>query len=149
DPAMADMLLEEQQRTIRAAIADIRRLVYDLRPPSLDELGLLGALRERAAHYSSAMSPQELVTGTFGLRITVHSSHELPALPAAVEVAVYRIVQEVLATVARHAQARTCTVQLSLQEGRLQVEITEDGTGLDTDRRAGVGLVSMRERAAE
>ena len=73
---------------------------------------------------------------------------QLPPLPAAVEVAVYRIALEALTNVARHAQARTCRIELSLHEG-LQVVVADDGTGLAPDRSVGVGLASMRERAEE
>jgi len=83
-----------------------------------------------------------------GLRVIVEVMENLPALPAAVEVAAYRIVQEALTNVVRHAQARTCVIRLSLLDG-LQLEITDDGMGLPTEQHAGVGLLSMRERAAE
>lgn len=69
-------------------------------------------------------------------------------MPAAVEVATYRIVQEALTNVAHHARARACRVRLSLGD-ELELEITDDGIGLSEDRRPGVGLSSMRERAAE
>jgi signal transduction histidine kinase len=79
----------------------------------------------------------------------VQAPEQLPALSAALEVATYRIVQEALSNAARHARARTCTIRLALSEGVLQVEITDDGIGLPPARRAGVGLLSIRERAAE
>ncbi len=72
----------------------------------------------------------------------------MPPLPAAVEVAAYRIVQEALTNVAHHSQARTCLVRLKLDD-RLVVEIADDGRGLGDERHVGVGLASMRERAAE
>jgi signal transduction histidine kinase len=112
----------------------------------LDELGLVSAIREHAARNVSAN----------GLRVLVEAPESLPPLPAAVEVAAYRITMEALTNVARHAQAHTCVVRLSLPEagGRpqgspLQIEIVDDGVGLPADRRAGVGLTSVRERAAE
>ena len=70
------------------------------------------------------------------------------SIPAAVEVAAYRIIEEALTNVARHAHARTCAVRLTLTDA-LEVEIVDDGIGLPTVRRAGVGLLSIRERAAE
>jgi two-component system NarL family sensor kinase len=72
-------------------------------------------------------------------------------LPAAVEVACYRIVQEALTNVTRHARARACRVRLSLGDakGTLELEIVDDGVGMPEDRRAGVGMTSMSERAAE
>src|SRR6266545_5735824 len=137
DVDAADMLLRELAIHTQAAIADIRRVVYDLRPPALDDLGLVLALREQAAHYSHA-----------GFQITIDAPNHLPALPAAVEVAAYRIVQETLTNVVRHAQAQTCVVRLTLGDA-LAVEIRDDGVGLPPGARAGVGLTSMRERTAE
>ena len=83
-----------------------------------------------------------------GLQITIDAPERLPPLPAAVEVAAYRIVQEALTNVVRHAQARSCAVRLTLGDA-LDVEIRDDGVGLPPGGRAGVGLTSMRERAAE
>ncbi len=144
DPVAADALVVEQQNTIQAAIGDIRRLVYELRPPALDELGLLGAIREQAAKQSAPTGRDSAL----GLRVEVAPDH-LPALPAAVEVAAYRIVQEALANVVRHAQAHGCRICLSCENDLLHVEVCDDGIGLPKSYRAGVGLLSMRERAAE
>jgi signal transduction histidine kinase len=137
DPTVADALLSELEADMEAALSDIRRLVYDLRPPALDELGLAGAIREVAEQY-----------GAKGPRISVHAPEHPSALPAAVEVAAYRIAQEALTNVVRHAEARVCLVRLSLDDG-LELEVTDDGVGLPKERRAGVGLCSMRERAEE
>lgn len=152
DLPAADALLLEQQQTIRSAIGDIRRLVYELRPPSLDELGLVGALRERAAQYNAQRGlagGRDGAEGLHGLRVDVSASDLPPALPAAVEVAVYRIVQEALANVARHARAHSCQIDLVQEDGQLHVEITDDGIGLPASYSPGIGLRSMRERARE
>ena len=133
----ADPVLKEVREDVQRSVADIRRLVYDLRPPALDELGLVGAIREAA-----------LACETDGRHVIVESPECLPPLPAAVEVAAYRIVQEALTNAVRHAHCRTCTVRLSVEDG-LQVEIADDGVGLPGERHIGVGLASMRERAAE
>ncbi len=146
DPTAADALVVEQQNTIQAAIGDIRRLVYDLRPPALDELGLLGAIRERAAKQSA---PTERDSAALGLRVEVVAPEHLPALPAAVEVAAYRIVQEALTNVVRHAQAHRCCICLACENDTLQIEISDDGVGLPESYRAGVGLLSIRERTEE
>jgi signal transduction histidine kinase len=146
DLPAADAELVELQTEIRSAIADIRRLVYALRPPTLDELGLVGAIRQYAAQYDRHNSSSGESGGS--LCVTVEAPEQLPALPAAVEVAAYRIVQEALTNVVCHAQARTCVVRLSLLDG-LPLEITDDGVGLPPEPHAGVGLLSMRERAAE
>jgi signal transduction histidine kinase len=137
DPAAADAAAVELRAELRASIANIRRLVYDLRPRALDELGLLAALRESATQYAAG-----------GPAISVEAPENLPPLPAAVEVAVYRIVQEALANVVRHAHATRCMVQLGL-DGGLDLTVADDGTGLSPNGSAGVGLITMRERAAE
>jgi signal transduction histidine kinase len=139
DPDAADELVVELRDELRSAIADIRRLVYDLRPPALDDLGLVEALRQLAERYGSRDEP---------LRVVVEAPEDLPNLPAAVEVAVYRITQEALTNVARHARARTCVVRLTVNDD-VTLEIVDDGVGIPVERSEGVGLSSMHERAAE
>jgi signal transduction histidine kinase len=140
DPEAADNLVVELREELRFAIADIRRLVHDLRPPALDELGIVGAVRRLAERYGAEDAD---------LRISVAVPEESPPWPAAVEVAVYRIVQEALTNVVRHARARECVVRLAVTNEEVSLEVTDDGTGLSEGRPAGVGLLSMRERAAE
>jgi signal transduction histidine kinase len=139
DPAAADELAAELRGELRTAIADIRRLVHDLRPPALDELGLAGALQRLAERIGA--------DGT-ALRVEVRAA-DLPPLPAAVEVAAYRIVQEALTNVVRHAGAHSCCVEVAAEDGKLTVTVTDDGGGLPADRVGGVGTSSMRERAEE
>jgi signal transduction histidine kinase len=117
--AAADALLMQLGTEIEAAVADIKRLVYNLRPPALDELDLLGAIRARAAQYSSDRAGN-------GLQVRVEAPEQLPALSAAVEVAVYRIVQEALTKVVRHAQAHYCVVRLRCDDA-LHLDISDDG----------------------
>ena len=138
DPPRAVALAEHLDAAIRDAVGNVRRLVYDLRPPWLDDLGLLAAIRERALEYSSG--PE--------LRVTVDSPETLPPLSAAVEVAAYRIVQEGLMNVIKHAKARNCLVRL-VADDALLIEIVDDGIGLPDGRTAGVGLRSIHERAVE
>src|SRR6185437_8552068 len=121
------------QHALRAAVADVRRLVYDLRPPALDELGLVEAVRERA--------------GQLGFEVVVPAP--LPPLAAAVEVAAYRIAQEAMANARRHAQAEHCRVYLAVRDQWLELAVLDDGVGLPDRYEPGVGLRSMRERAAE
>lgn len=139
DPAAADELAAELKTELRSAIADIRRLVYDLRPPALDDLGLVAALTQLATRYGADDGE---------LQVTVAAPDSLPHLPAAVEVAVYRIAQEALTNVIRHARARTCVVRISVDDG-MRLEIADNGVGVPEESAAGVGLLSMRERAAE
>jgi signal transduction histidine kinase len=153
DPAAADALLAELEADLGAALADIRRLVYDLRPPALDELGLVGAIRQTAAPYAGRGDHAGSDNGN-RLHVEVVAPARLPPLPAAVEVAAYRIAQEALTNVVRHAHARTCQIRLSLEETALRVAVADDGVGLPEPRagrprHTGVGLVSMRERAEE
>ena len=139
DPDAADELVVELRDELRSAIADIRRLAYDLRPPALDDLGLAEALRRLAERYGSEAEQ---------LSVLVEVPQDLPDLPAAVEVAVYRITQEALTNVSRHARARTCVVRLAMDED-VALEIVDDGIGIPAQRSAGVGLSSMHERASE
>jgi signal transduction histidine kinase len=140
DPEAADGLVAELREELRAAIGDIRRLVYDLRPPALDDLGLSGALERLAERYGAEGE---------GLRVQVETPEELPPLPAAVEAAVYRIAQGAFTNVVRHARARECIVRLATMDGWLKIEITDNGVGIAEEHDPGVGLLSMRERAAE
>lgn len=133
-------LLARLRAELDVAAADIRRLVYDLRPPALDELGLVGALRQHAARFD--LDPD-------GLQIVVDAPADIAGLPAAVEVAAYRIGVEALENVRRHARARHCEVVLSVSGGHLELEVRDDGEGLDPRRGPGVGLLAMQERAAE
>jgi len=149
DPTAAAALLDWMETDLQTSLADIRRLVYDLRPPTLDELGLVGAIEEGAVPYRIPRGrPHE---GATNLQIAIKAPERLPALPAAVEVAAYRIVQEALTNVARHANARACTISIVLEDATrtLVVSVTDDGIGIPAARRAGVGLTSMRERATE
>ncbi len=138
DARRADALLGGVLDQAQEAVADVRRLVYALRPPALDALGLLGAIRSHASHHDSA-----------ALRVGVETADEPPPLSAAVEVAAYRIALEAINNAARHAAARNCTVRLEFQNDALRLEVRDDGRGIGRDRGSGVGLSSMRERAAE
>jgi signal transduction histidine kinase len=140
DDPTADALLSDLAQRARAAVADVRRSVHALRPPTLDELGLVPALRETAAQYTHN-----------DLRVSVEAPEKMPPLPAAVEVAAYRIAQEAITNVVRHAGARNCRTRFDLDEerGLLRLEVTDDGRGIGDDRGTGIGLYSMRERAEE
>lgn len=134
DPARARAQLETISSQVQEVVADVRRLVHDLRPPALDDRGLVGALRQQAEHLAVPLA----VTAPDDLR-----------LPAAVEVAAYRIVGEALTNVARHADARGARLLVETVDDALVLEVADDGRGIPVDRAAGVGLASLRERAAE
>lgn len=143
-PATARAQLSELKTQTQALVSDVRRLVYDLRPPVLDELGLVSALQEHA---------RRVVPPASGLRVAVHAPENLPPLSAALEVAVYRIALEALTNVVKHAQAHECVIEFSISEWQAQkfltLEIVDDGVGLPQPHHADVGLASMRERAEE
>jgi signal transduction histidine kinase len=154
EPEDAETLLAGLRGQTQAAVSDVRRLVYGLRPPALDDLGLVPAVREQAANHGLLVASKAEVEASRKDRLvfSVEAPQHLPPLPAAVEVACYRIAQEAMTNVARHARARTCLVRLSLDGAKneaLELEVVDDGVGISGDRRAGVGMTSMRERAAE
>jgi signal transduction histidine kinase len=125
------------QEQVQEAIRDIRQLVYDLRPPALDQLGLATALRAYAAQNSSTET-----------EICVEAPEVLPPLPAAIEVAIYRIALEAITNVLKHAHARRCLIKLAAGE-LICLTVQDDGRGLPEAVQMGVGLPSMRERAEE
>lgn len=144
NPGAAEEMLSRLEDELQGAIGEIRRVAHGLRPPVLDQLGLATALREYAATLAGRLGGN----GSAPLTISVDIAAELPPLPAAVEVAAYRIVCEALTNVARHSGAQTCSVRVWLERD-LHVEVLDDGAGLGETRRNGVGLRSMRERAGE
>lgn len=150
EPDKAEALVDEFKTDIRATIDDIRRLVYELRPPTLDQLGLVAAVRAQAVQSSRPDERPSDGSGDATLEVRIEAPEELPPLPAAVEVAAYRITQEALTNVIHHAQARHCLVRLEMADD-LRVEIVDDGVGLASSRQrnGGLGLLSMRERAVE
>jgi signal transduction histidine kinase len=136
DPA-TDLQISEIRLELRAAIASIRQIAHDLRPPVLDEFGLLAAICARARQYSG----NELL-------VQVDLPDVLPPLSAATEVAIYRIVEEALTNASRHSSASMCSVRLRTNDG-VEVVIEDNGSGISPDQSNGIGLLSMRERAEE
>ncbi|MEZ4523534.1 MAG: histidine kinase [Thermomicrobiales bacterium] len=137
EPNRARQELDAMRSELREAIASIRVLVHGLRPVAIDELGLLTALRERVLR---------LNTGELSMRIDFPA--ELPPLAAAVEVAVYRIVEEALANVVSHSGASRCVVSIHSND-MLSVTIEDNGVGIAANHVSGVGMLSIRERAEE
>jgi signal transduction histidine kinase len=138
EEAVAEHLARVRAETV-AAIREIRQLVYAMRPPALDEVGLIEAIRLRA---------DELRTPDGDAVRVELVVDNLPDLPAAVEVAAYRIVMEALTNAARHSGSDLATARLAVADDALAVEVRDGGatTGL---WRPGVGISSMRERAQE
>ncbi|GGS68872.1 hypothetical protein GCM10010156_29770 [Planobispora rosea] len=120
-----------------AAAEVVRRVMHDLSPPVLHELGLVRALQEKAITFSGQAGPAISLT-----------ADNLPSLPVGVQVAAFRIAVEAMLNVVRHASARHCTVRLTF-DGALRLRVRDDGTGLPTPLKPGSGMRSMRERAAE
>jgi signal transduction histidine kinase len=152
NPDMAENMVDEFRTKLREGINEIRRVVYQLRPPALDELGLVAALRAQAERFNERVdldvnyAHEKSINKT--LEIKVEAPDTLPPLPAAVEVAAYRIVQEALTNAVQHSKARTCVVQLALAD-ELNLKISDDGIGIGEAQKTGIGLHSMRERAEE
>jgi two-component system, NarL family, sensor kinase len=119
------------------AIADLRTVVYSLRPPALDDLGVVGAITAHVRRIGDAST----------IHIDVES-HDLPALPAAVEVALFRIAVEGVTNVVRHTEARACRIRLGVSDGDAVVEVVDDGTS-NRPWIPGVGTIAMRERVSE
>ena len=138
DPEMAEQLLAKFVDQTQAMVIEIRRIVHGLRPPALDDVGLYGAM--------------ELLVNSFSmpaLQTAIQLPATRPPLSAALEVAVYRIVQEALTNISKHAHAHSATVVLEAEDDRLILVICDDGVGLPSQPDMGMGLHSMRERAEE
>lgn len=142
DPDATAALLEQMRGEIGQALEGIRRFARGLRPPALDELGLVPAIESQA----------RTVAEISGVQVTVETD-ELPAvLPPEAELATYRIVQEALSNVVRHARAARATVRIARDGGRLLVTVHDDGRGFDvanvvSTEGGGLGLFGMKERA--
>jgi two-component system, NarL family, sensor histidine kinase UhpB len=124
---------------LHASLDEIRRISRDLRPEALDDLGLVNALialTSRADRQS-------------GVRMERRFSARLPTLPTELELVVYRVAQEALTNVLRHAEASRCVIALDASDGIVELRVSDDGVGMPASRAdAGtVGIEGMRERA--
>jgi signal transduction histidine kinase len=134
-PERAESLAVELADQLRQSVEAVRRLAYGLRPAALDELGLVGALREEGSR--------------FGLvKVTIDAPESMPALPSSVEVAAYRIAAEALTNVVRHSDARLASVRLATDNGALEMIISDNGTSTGP-WAPGLGLTSIKTRASE
>ncbi len=134
DPQTARDALVQTRAELSRALDEIRRLVDALRPPVLDELGLVGSIAQQGERFT-------------GLNVTVEHEGDLGSLPAAVEVAAYRIALEAMTNVARHARATSVNVRFRRGDD-LDIEVLDDGAG-SLAWVAGVGITSMSDRATE
>jgi signal transduction histidine kinase len=143
----SDALMGKVREELELSVTEIRRLVKDLQPTPLDQLGLVPALREAAATFTSVTASPAVDDG---LHVTVEAAEDLTKLPAAVELAIYRIATEALTNTARHAHARHCWIRLT-RDHDISLDVTDDGCGRgpESSRTGGVGMTSMAERATE
>jgi two-component system sensor histidine kinase UhpB len=125
------------QDAARRALDEVRRISRELRPQMLEQLGLLSALRELATSFERVA----------GIRVRREFADTLPALDASSELAIYRIVQESLTNVSRHARAQTVTLSIESELGHVVVTVLDDGIGIEPMETDTAGLRSMRERA--
>ncbi len=139
DPQAAIRMLADARAAMGGAIADLRQAAYALRPPSLDELGLVSAVREDAQRLLPPGGPA----------LDVRVEGMLPPLSAAAEAAAYRIAMEAITNVIKHARATRCEVVFASHTGALRVDIADDGLGIAAGAPTGVGTHAMRERAEE
>ena len=123
-----------------ATLQDVRRLAVELRPKALDDFGLVAALERLGNSFAEAT----------GIRVELEASLGHERLPAEVETTLYRIVQEALTNIVKHARARSVSILVVRRGGSVTAVVEDDGTGFDPDRVAadGLGLLGMRERVA-
>jgi signal transduction histidine kinase len=136
NPELVGEAIVQIRQSTRAVANEVRALVNDLRPPALDQLGLVGAVRELAGAWSASL-------------VVVVDAGRLPALPAATEVAAYRIASEAVVNAARHGAASECRVCFDIAPPWLLVDVRDDGRGFDTTASGGVGVEAMYTRATE
>jgi two-component system sensor histidine kinase UhpB len=136
DPALGAELLETQE-TARASLEDVRRISRELRPEALDDLGLSSALVALTERFSQSA----------GLNVRRQLDRELPVLSEEAELVIYRVAQEALTNVARHAGTDRAELSLTSVDGELILRVADDGPGFDPQRTEGGGLRGMRERA--
>jgi two-component system, NarL family, sensor histidine kinase UhpB len=136
-----DMLQQElltAQDEVRASLAEVRRIAVELRPEALDDLGLESALALLAERSRERL----------GLEVTLSITSELPPLDREAELVVYRVAQEALTNVARHAGVKRAEVMLAWRPGRLELAVRDYGQGLPAGSTPGTGIRGMQERAA-
>jgi two-component system, NarL family, sensor kinase len=134
-PERAESLAIELADQLRQSVEGVRQLAYGLRPAALDELGLVGALREEGSRYGP-------------VKVIIQAPESMPALPSSVEVAAYRIAAEALTNVVRHSDAKLASVQLTTDDGTIEMIITDDGSST-APWSPGLGLASIQTRASE
>jgi len=140
----AELLLQNGAKVVVADMNEaIRNVIFDIRPGILDDFGLLAAIQALSNRFAKRT----------GLHVTVHGDEDMPRLPGFVEITLYRIVQEALTNVVKHAQAENVSILLKQSDTTVLLKIADDGTGFDPyfshhAKEAGTwGLLNIRERA--
>jgi two-component system NarL family sensor kinase len=142
DMSRAAEILESVSQELSVEATSLRQIMSDLRPPVLEERGLVPAVRDLADRLSRDA----------GIPVTVTAPPTV-GVPPDLEILAYRVVQEALSNIAKHAEASSVNIRIDSDAGTLDVEIADDGSGFDTNdereflRQGRVGLASMRERA--
>ena len=129
--------IHEVQEITRFGLDEVRRIARELRPEALDDLGLIDALT----------SMSDRVVSRSGISLERRLEHELPALSPETELVIYRVAQEALTNVVRHAGASRVELALVARGGAVRLEVSDDGRGLDDGVGQGSGIRGMRERA--
>jgi len=144
DPEQARMELQNLKKIVRDSLQDVRKIIYNLRPMSLDDLGLVPTLQRYVLTFQEET----------GISVSFITKGSQPELKPVISLTVFRIVQEALNNVVKHAKANTVVMQLEFLEDSLRLFVYDDGVGFDTARlkernediSSGFGLVSMKER---
>ncbi|MBI4282672.1 MAG: GAF domain-containing protein [Chloroflexi bacterium] len=137
--------IERYRVSVVRALEDVRRVIADIRPTSLDDLGLVPAIRWYAAGHLEER----------GVKVSVESSKISFRLPLRLETALFRVAQEAINNIAKHAECSSARILLEVQDSSLRMVIEDDGRGFDTAEvlawrggRSGLGILGMRERVA-
>jgi two-component system sensor histidine kinase UhpB len=137
EPAEGTDAIHEAQGITRYGLEEVRRIARELRPEALDDLGLVDALT----------SMSDRVVSRSGIRLERRLERALPALSPEAELVIYRVAQEALTNVVRHAGARHAELALVARRGTVRLEVSDDGGGLGDGAAQGSGIRGMRERA--
>lgn len=126
------------QEAVRSSLEDVRRIALELRPEALDDLGLVSALAVLGERFGQRS----------GVTVDQHVDHDLPELDQESELVVYRVAQEALTNIARHAGVDRAELSMHARDGGLVMTVSDQGHGVPADRSPGAGMRGMRERAA-
>jgi two-component system sensor histidine kinase DegS len=136
--------LRNLKRIVRDSLQDVRKIIYNLRPMSLDDLGLIPTLQRYVLTFQEES----------GIAVSFRTSGVQQELKSVISLTVFRIVQEAVNNVAKHAMASNITIHLDFTDSAIKLYVIDDGVGFDTEKlkvksddiSGGFGLVSMRER---